>query len=118
MAPNRDRTVRTVLTTFRHYLETWQHEGPRAAGARYLFGDERPSGSGSDKGFPRLDSASLIAHELVRWRGASRLTVMVTMRMQFAGDPVAWDEGVNTRFVTADRTGRPGRYRLYLATSP
>ncbi len=40
------------------------------------------------------------------------------MRLHFKGDPVSWNPGLNTRFITARRDSPDGGYLLSFASSP
>jgi hypothetical protein len=107
------RVVRAAVRTVRRYLRDWVELGP-AASSRYLV-----SGPGSigDDG-PRVSSAELTSFEVFRVDGPSSVVLSVSLDLDFVDSPLAWNQGLNDRFVTATRTGDHGRYRLEFATGP
>jgi hypothetical protein len=110
--PARHR-VEAVVRTVRRYLHAWAAQGPSAA-SRYLVADERTT---SDQGAPRLASGTIRSYRLYRWQGPRAFTLLVSLDLRFTGSPLAWNRGLNDRFVTVHRTGHSG-YLLELATGP
>lgn len=106
--PHHDQ--RDLVRNLRAYLRTWADRGPVEAG-RFLVASQRGGGEG-----PRISSGTLASYERSGREGC-RLTVYATLVLRFETDPVAWSEGENGRFVSADLCRR-GRLLLELATSP
>jgi hypothetical protein len=71
----------------------------------------------SDQGSPRIGAGRVSSYRLDSWKGPKEFTLMVSMDLTFIDDPMAWDRGINDRFVTAYRVG-DHRYLLEFATSP
>jgi hypothetical protein len=110
-APLRSAT----LSALRGFLRAWQHRGLSQAGARYLEPGYRvPPGQGA----PRLVSGRILSSHVVSRSSPGTLTMEVLLDLRFRGDPGAWGQGRNDRFVTAHRSGPTGRVLLTLATSP
>ena len=105
--------VEAAVRTVRRYLHAWVAQGPSAA-SRYLVADERTT---SDQGAPRLASGIIRSYRLDRWQGPRAFTLLVSLDLRFTGSPLAWNRGLNDRFVTVHRTGHSG-YLLRFATSP
>jgi hypothetical protein len=103
-----------ALATLRRYLHAWALEGPTRA-SRYLVAAQRVRG---DRGATLLASGTVESHRLYRWSRGSRFTLLVTMDLHFASNPMAWNRGLNTRFVTVHLRHHPRRYLLELATGP
>lgn len=101
------------MNTLRQYLHAWASEGPSRA-SRYLVASQRIT---SDQGSPRISAGTVRSYRLDSWRGSTEFTLSVSMDLAFSNGPMAWDRGVNDRFVTAHRVG-DHRYLLELATSP
>ncbi|CAN5349408.1 hypothetical protein BH09ACT12_BH09ACT12_27210 [soil metagenome] len=102
------------MATVRHYLRTWVTEGPTQA-SRFLVADQRTT---SDRGAPRLAEGKVTSYRLHGWEGPREFTLLVSMSLTFASNPLAWNRGVNERFVTAHRVGHRDGYELEFATSP
>lgn len=102
------------MSTLRQYLHAWVTEGPTRA-SRYLTPSERIS---SDHSAPRISAGTIRSYRLYSWKGPKEFTLLVSMNLTFTTDPLAWNRGINDRFVTARRTGQPDGYLLEFATSP
>lgn len=102
------------MLTLRRYLRVWAAEGPSAA-SRYLVAREQTT---SDRGSPHLASGTVRSFRLYRWRGPRQFTLLVSLDLRFTGNPLAWNRGLNDRFVTVRRSRPPGRYFLEFATGP
>ena len=106
--------VASAVATLRRYLHAWVVRGPAVA-SRYLVSSQQVS---SDAGAPRLAAATLTSSRVYGWEGSRELTLLVSLDLRFEGDPGAWNQGENERFVTAREVGARHRYVLELATSP
>lgn len=71
----------------------------------------------SGQGSPRIGAGVVRSYRLDSWKGPKEFTLFVSMDLTFTGDPLAWNRGINDRFVTAHRAG-DHRYLLEFATSP
>lgn len=97
------------------FLDTWRSDGLDTAGRQYLTSSGAPSGASST---PRLVTGKVTAVRLATWRSADDFTLMVDLDLYFDGDPGAWTNGRNTRFVSATRASASAPFRLELATGP
>ena len=104
--------VQSELTDF---LAVWKSKGYAEASKAYLAPDEQAT---SSHDVPVLASGRVVTLRPGQWTSAELFVVDVDLELTFTGDPVAWGNGVNERFVTA--TARTGTipYVLELATSP
>ena len=104
--------VQSELTDF---LDMWKTKGAAEASKAYLAPDEQATSSDD---VPVLASGRVVTLRPGQWTSAELFVVDVDLELTFTGDPVAWGNGVNERFVTA--TARTGTipYVLELATSP
>ncbi len=105
--------VRAGVRTLRAYLDRWRRDGLTAASHAYAAADQQTD---SDVGVPRLRSGSVLDATLSSWESPDRFTLEVSLDLHFDGDPLAWNDGENVRFVTLTRTD--GALRLEFATSP
>jgi hypothetical protein len=105
----REATVR-ARRLIQAFLDAWAEDGYATALHRYLTREFRVV---DDSGMPRLVSGRVTRATLHSWTSNGRFTVEVDLDLHFRGDPMAWTNGVNTRFVTVE-AGR----RLTFATSP
>jgi hypothetical protein len=101
------------VETVRQYLHAWVTQGPTRA-SRYLVANQRTT---SDQGAPRISAGTVRSYRLDSWKGPKEFTLYVSIDLTFTNDPLAWDRGINDRFVTAHRAD-DGGYLLELATSP
>jgi hypothetical protein len=106
--------VLSAMTTVRQYLHAWVTEGPSRA-SRYLVASQRMR---NDQGAPRISGGTVTSYRLYGWNGPRDFTLLVSMNLRFINNPMAWNRGVNERFVTAHRRGRDHGYRLEFASSP
>ena len=104
-----------VASELTDFLDMWKTKGAAEASKAYLAPDE-PATSSDD--VPMLASGRVVTLRPGQWTSAELFVVDVDLELTFTGDPVAWGNGVNERFVTA--TARTGTipYVLELATSP
>jgi len=104
-----------VASELTDFLDMWKTKGAAEASKAYLAPDE-PATSSDD--VPVLASGRVVTLRPGQWTSAELFVVDVDLELTFTGDPVAWGNGVNERFVTA--TARTGTipYVLELATSP
>lgn len=110
--PSRQEVL-SAVSTVRQYLHAWVTEGPSRA-SRYLVASQRTT---SDQGAPRIGAGMVRSYRLDSWKGPKEFTLYVSMDLTFTNDPMAWNRGINDRFVTAHRVRDHG-YLLEFATSP
>lgn len=96
----------------RLYLDDWVREGAVAAGG-HLVPEQRAS-----QDLPVLTSGRVGHVERQSWSSPRQFTLLVRMDLHFGSDPLAWNEGHNTRFVTFTRSDSASPYLLSFATSP
>jgi hypothetical protein len=110
----RRSAARAGRRLLRAHLETWRREGLFVASRRYLEAVSQPP---SDVGLPRLSSGRVLHADVFSWASPDRFTLEVSLDLHFRGDPMAWNDGRNDRFVTF--TGVDGALRIAdIATSP
>jgi hypothetical protein len=104
--------IKSELTDF---LDAWKTKGYAEASKAYLGPEEQAT---SPDDVLVLASGRVVTLRPGQWTSAELFVVDVDLELTFTGDPVAWGNGVNERFVTA--TARTGTipYVLELATSP
>jgi hypothetical protein len=104
--------VRTEITGF---LDAWVTTGYARASTAYLVPEDQvtPPAVG-----PVLASGRIRALRPGQWTSQDLFVVDVDLDLSFTGDPVAWGNGVNTRFITAAARSGAIPYVLELATSP
>jgi hypothetical protein len=105
--------IRSGVRVVRAYLDTWRRSGLAAASQAFSVSEQQIE---ADVGTPRIRSGSVLGAEVWSWEPPDQFTLEVGLELHFDGDPGAWDEGDNGRFVTFTRTG--GALRLSFATSP
>ena len=113
LGPGDRRTVRSAVTAIQAYLDTWRRDGMFLAARQYVEKDAQPP---SAVGLPRLSSGKVLHADLSSWESADHFTLEVALDLHIVGDPLAWNDGENDRFVTVTRDG--GGFRLAFATSP
>jgi hypothetical protein len=106
-----------VKQQLQQYLDDWRTEGAAEAARSHLVA--RMQLPASDEG-PRLLSGTVTD---LRFRSSSSRTPIVMtfqteLDLRFAGDPGAWGQGVNTRFVAVQCPAKSKVLRFELATSP
>lgn len=104
-----------AVAELQSYLAAWAADGPASASETYLVTDEQVDSDG--------DAPMLVTGKVVTVTGAQPtpdggLTLQVTLDMTFDGNPMAWGNGSNERFVTF--TPRSGEipYAMSFATGP
>lgn len=107
-------TKGTANAELQAYLDAWRTRGPAAASQTYLAADQHVS---SDADAPHLASGRVIAVQDGQ-PTPNGLMFPVTLELAFDGDPIAWTEGSNDRFVYF--TARDGDipYQMSFATGP
>jgi len=106
-----------VKQQLQQYLDDWRTEGAAEAARSHLVASmQLPAG---DEG-PRLLSGTVTD---LRLRSSSSTTPIVMtfqteLDLHFAGDPGAWGQGENTRFVSLQCPSKSKVLRFELATSP
>ena len=104
------------MRTLRQFLASWERRGLPTAARTYLQSAYQPA---PGQPGPDLRSWRIIDYRPISWTSSAQFTVEVELRMRFAGPPIAWSQGRNTRFVTFTRSdASPSGYTLALATSP
>jgi hypothetical protein len=109
----RKAAVRTGVRVVEAFLDTWRRSGLSVASRTYAVPDQQLR---SDAGAPRLRAGSVLDARVSSWESPDHFTLEMSLDLQFEGDPLAWTEGRNDRFVTIMRTA--GARRLAFATSP
>jgi hypothetical protein len=98
------------------YLDEWRTSGAAVAARRHLApGLQLPEGQVG----PRLVEGRLL--DTGRCHGNDTLNVITftaRLDLHFEGDPMAWGEGENFRFITATRASEADPFRLDIATGP
>ncbi len=107
--------VQAARRAIEGFLHAWQTQGLLKAARAYLNTDEQPQ---VNVGLPHLAAGSVISAKVVSSRPGGVLTLEVVMELRFTGDPGAWGQGRNTRFIAATPSADAAGYRLELATSP
>ena len=109
----RKASLRSGVQVIGAFLDAWRRDGAGAASEAYAVPEQQ---SISDVGVARLRSGSVLAATMSSWESPDQFTLEVSLDLHFDGDPLAWTEGTNDRFVTFTRTG--DALRLAFATSP
>lgn len=107
--------VAAARQQFQEFLDEWQHDGYREAAASYLT-PEYQAQPGVPDG-PQIVDGGIDSVVLDSWESPERFTLEVLLDLKFKGDPGAWGNGPNTRFVTVTRDSTAEHYRFGLATS-
>jgi hypothetical protein len=105
--------LRAGVRTVQAFLDAYRREGLVVASRDYSASDQQVT---SSAGVPRLSSGTVVDASVSSWNSPDDFTLEVTLDLHFDGDPLAWNQGLNDRFVTLTRTG--GSLRLSFATSP
>jgi hypothetical protein len=96
------------------YLHSWCAEGATAA---YAYLDPRWRGDPPGENAPSLAGGAVEIFSMTPT--ADGYTGYVNLTLHLDGDPMAWNDGVNSRFVTLTRSAdAPGGFALTLATGP
>ena len=112
--PPHRAAVRAGVRTIQAFLDAYGRDGYSVASHRYLAPGLQLD---SDAGVPRLASGSVVDDRVSSWQSPRHFTLEVDLDLRFDGDPLAWDQGVNTRFVTFTRSD--GVLRIVeIASSP
>lgn len=119
-SPSHGPTKRQVayaqgLVVLRQFLGEWRSRGAAKAARDFLQPEFRaPPGQPG----PRLVFGKVVGFRPTSWTSPDRFTLVVDLDLRFAGDPLAWGQGRNERFVTFVRVPGTQRYLLALATGP
>lgn len=113
--PVQPALVEAAMGRVQSYLDTWIRDGCAAAATAYRGASEQAS---TARDCPRLISGRARLEEVHDWRSADDFTLLLALDLHFAGDPGAWGEGANERFVTFTRTTPGQAWALSLATGP
>ena len=100
----------------RAYLDEWRTSGAAVAARHHLTARlQLPEGQVG----PRLIAGKLLDTDRCRADASLNvITFTAHMELHFEGDPMAWGEGENVRFVTATRASEAAPFRLDIATGP
>lgn len=104
-----------AVAELQSYLNAWSTDGPASASQAYLTADQQVS---NDADAPKLASGKVTKVTGAQPGPGGELTLQVTLDMTFDGDPIAWSEGVNERFVTFTPRGGQVPYAMSFATGP
>jgi hypothetical protein len=107
------QAIRAGSRAIQAFLDEWRTQGLLVASRHYATSDQMPE---SSAGLPRISSGTVLHTSLSSWASPEHFTLEVSLDLRFEGDPLAWDQGQNLRFVTVTRTG--SETRLTFATSP
>lgn len=104
-----------AVAELQSYLNAWSTDGPASASQAYLTADQQVS---NDADAPKLASGKVTQVTGARPGPGGELTLQVTLDLTFDGDPIAWTNGVNDRFVTFTPRGGQVPYAMSFATGP
>lgn len=104
-----------AVAELQSYLDAWSTDGPASASQAYLTADQQVS---NDADAPKLASGKVTKVIGAQPGPDGELTLQVTLDMAFRGDPIAWSNGANERFVTFTPGGGQVPYAMSFATSP
>jgi hypothetical protein len=107
------RTVRWAVNQIQTFLDVWRREGMVAASRRYFDAASQPR---SAAGLQRLSYGKVLSAHVSSWESSEHFTLEVSLDLHFVGDPMAWNDGENDRFITVTRHG--SSVQLDFATSP
>lgn len=96
------------------YLDAWRDKGAAFASHAYLAADQQID---DDADAPHLSSGRVVA-VTDRQPTPNGLRFHVALDLAFDGDPVAWAQGANERFVYFTPQGGPAAYAMSFATGP
>jgi hypothetical protein len=111
----RPALVRSACRRIEGFVDTWREHGYVDASRRYVVPGQQVE---SELGLPRIVAGSVDRCVLFSAESPDRFILEADLTLHLRGDPLAWNEGVNTRFVTATRSSAVVPFRLELATSP
>ena len=104
-----------AVAELQSYLDAWSTDGPASASQAYLTADQQVS---NDADAPKLASGKVTKVAGAQPGPDGELTLHVILDMTFDGDPIAWGNGVNERFVTFTPRDAQIPYAMSFATSP
>lgn len=96
------------------YLDAWRAEGPAVSSRAYLTPDQQVT---NDADAPRLKTGRVTDVSLAQATPEGQM-FYVTLELSFEGEPIAWNEGTNERFVTFAWRGGDIPYAMTFATGP
>ena len=98
------------------FLTSWQKNGLYAAGQKYVDPSQRAN---QTQGNLVLKSGTVTHTQPGEWVSADHFTVLADLDLRFSKkDPGSWGNGVNSRFVTFERSSASAPYQITFATSP
>jgi hypothetical protein len=113
LGPAGQKTVQAAVATIQAFLDTWRRDGIVVASRDYSVGDQQVA---PGAGGPQLASGKVLDASVSSWDSPDHFTLEVSLDLHFTGDPLAWNQGANDRFVTVTRDAKG--FRLSFATSP
>lgn len=96
------------------YLDAWRTQGPAVASRAYLATDQQLT---DDTDAPHLKSGTVIEVAAAQ-PTADGQVFTATLELAFDGDPIAWSEGRNDRFVAFTWRGGDIPFAMSFATGP
>lgn len=110
LGPADQKTVQAAVATIQAFLDTWRRDGIAVASRDYSVSDQQAASG------PQLSAGKVLDASVSSWDSPDHFTLEVSLDLHFAGDPLAWSQGANDRFVTVTRDAKG--FRLSFATSP
>lgn len=107
-------TAAQATAEIQAYLDAWGSKGAAIASHAYLTADQQVA---HDADAPHLSSGNVIAVTDPQ-PTPDGLRFHVTLDLSFDGDPVAWSQGANERFVFFTPQAGPAAYAMSFATGP
>lgn len=104
-----------AVAELQSYLDAWAADGPASASKTYLATDQQVN---NDADAPKLATGKVVTVTGAQPTPDGGLTLHVTLDMTFDGDPIAWGNGTNERFVTFTPRSDEVPYAMSFATSP
>jgi len=96
------------------YLDSWRVDGPAISSQTYLVPDQQVT---NDADGPHLASGRVTGVRDAQ-PAPDGARFPVTLELPFDGDPIAWGQGSNDRFVTFTWRGGNIPYAMSFATGP
>lgn len=110
LGPADQKTVQAAVATIQAFLDTWRRDGIAVASRDYSVSDQQAASG------PQLSAGKVLDASVSSWDSPDHFTLEVSLDLHFTGDPMAWNQGANDRFVTVTRDAKG--FRLSFATSP
>jgi hypothetical protein len=107
-------TEAEARTELQAYLDAWRTDGPASASRAYLTADQQVP---DDADAPHLRSGKVTGVTDAEPTSDGQ-RFLATLELSFDGNPAAWGEGTNDRFVTFTPRAGAIPYEMAFATSP